>query len=166
VFLLGSFRRTPRPYTWGRPCALLLPRGCPAPLKKTMFFCFFKFIGNLWYQLHQGATYSVLNVLKLMGKHFIDPKSSEILSIFQVFPCTTQIALFWCLVLLVLYKDAIFLCLLGRPNWNLGKCVHPTLHCWLFFLNLCTVSSGYLSVPILTYTNRYIEQFQERMNSR
>jgi hypothetical protein len=28
-----------------------------------------------------------------MGKHFIDPKSSEILSIFQVFPCTTQIAL-------------------------------------------------------------------------
>jgi hypothetical protein len=30
-----------------------------------------------------------------MEKHFIDPKSSEILSIFQVFPCTTQIALFW-----------------------------------------------------------------------
>jgi hypothetical protein len=25
-----------------------------------------------------------------MGKHFIDPKSSEILSIFQVFPCTMQ----------------------------------------------------------------------------
>jgi hypothetical protein len=25
-----------------------------------------------------------------MGKHFIDHKSSEILSIFQVFPCTTQ----------------------------------------------------------------------------
>jgi hypothetical protein len=34
-------------------------------------------------------------VLKLVGKHFIDPKSSEVLSIFQVFPCTTQIALFW-----------------------------------------------------------------------
>jgi hypothetical protein len=33
-------------------------------------------------------------VLKLIGKHFIDPKSSEILSIFQIFPCTTQIALF------------------------------------------------------------------------
>jgi hypothetical protein len=30
-----------------------------------------------------------------MGKHFIDPKSSEILSIFQVFPFTMQIALFW-----------------------------------------------------------------------
>jgi hypothetical protein len=30
-----------------------------------------------------------------MGKHFIDPKSSEILVIIQVFPCTTQIALFW-----------------------------------------------------------------------
>jgi hypothetical protein len=30
-----------------------------------------------------------------MGKHFIDPKSSEILSIFKVLPCTTQIALFW-----------------------------------------------------------------------
>jgi hypothetical protein len=30
-----------------------------------------------------------------MGKHFIDPKSksSEILKIFQVFPCTMQIAL-------------------------------------------------------------------------
>jgi hypothetical protein len=34
-------------------------------------------------------------VLKLRGYVFIDPKSSEILSIFQVFPCTTQIALFW-----------------------------------------------------------------------
>jgi hypothetical protein len=30
-----------------------------------------------------------------MGKHFIDPKRSEILSDFQVFPCTTQIARFW-----------------------------------------------------------------------
>jgi hypothetical protein len=30
-----------------------------------------------------------------MGKHFIDPKRSEILSFFHVFPCTTQIALFW-----------------------------------------------------------------------
>jgi hypothetical protein len=30
-----------------------------------------------------------------MGKHFIDTKSSEILSNFHVFPCTTQIALFW-----------------------------------------------------------------------
>jgi hypothetical protein len=30
-----------------------------------------------------------------MGKHFIDPKSSEIMFIFQVFPFTTQIALFW-----------------------------------------------------------------------
>jgi hypothetical protein len=31
-------------------------------------------------------------VSKLKGKYFIDPKRSEILS---VFPCTTQIALFW-----------------------------------------------------------------------
>jgi hypothetical protein len=30
-----------------------------------------------------------------MGKHFIDQKRRDILSIFQVFPCTTQIALFW-----------------------------------------------------------------------
>jgi hypothetical protein len=30
-----------------------------------------------------------------MGKHFIDPKRSEILSVFQIFPSTTQIALFW-----------------------------------------------------------------------
>jgi hypothetical protein len=30
-----------------------------------------------------------------MRKFFIDPKSSEILSIFQVFHCTAQIALFW-----------------------------------------------------------------------
>jgi hypothetical protein len=29
-----------------------------------------------------------------MGKHFIDPKMSEILSVIQVFPCTKQIALF------------------------------------------------------------------------
>jgi hypothetical protein len=34
-------------------------------------------------------------VLKLKGKDFIDPKGSEILSVFQVFPCTIQIALFW-----------------------------------------------------------------------
>jgi hypothetical protein len=38
-----------------------------------------------------------------MGKHFIDPKSSEILSIFQVFPCTMQIALFWPKLLPVLF---------------------------------------------------------------
>jgi hypothetical protein len=32
VFLLGIFRRTPRPsVTRGHPCALLLPRGRPAP---------------------------------------------------------------------------------------------------------------------------------------
>jgi hypothetical protein len=30
-----------------------------------------------------------------MGKHFIDPKSSEILYIIQVFPFMMQIALFW-----------------------------------------------------------------------
>jgi hypothetical protein len=41
-------------------------------------------------QLHRGSKVSY--VLKLLGKHFIDPKRSEILS---VFPCTTQIALFW-----------------------------------------------------------------------
>jgi hypothetical protein len=35
-----------------------------------------------------------LNVLKLMEKHFIDPKRSEILSVFLIFPCTTQIARF------------------------------------------------------------------------
>jgi hypothetical protein len=34
-------------------------------------------------------------VLKFKGKHFIDPKRSEILSVVQVFPCTMQIALFW-----------------------------------------------------------------------
>jgi hypothetical protein len=38
-----------------------------------------------------------------MGKHFIDPKSSEILSIFQVFPCTVQIALFWTKLLPALF---------------------------------------------------------------
>jgi hypothetical protein len=36
-----------------------------------------------------------LNVLKLKGKHFIHPKRSKILSVFQVFPCTAQIAFFW-----------------------------------------------------------------------
>jgi hypothetical protein len=30
-----------------------------------------------------------------MEKHFIHPERREILSVFQVFPCTTQIALFW-----------------------------------------------------------------------
>jgi hypothetical protein len=69
VLLLGIFRRVP-------------------PL------CPFTSQGNLWYQLRQGATWSVLNVLKLKGKHFIVQKRSEIRSVFQVFPCTTQIVLF------------------------------------------------------------------------
>jgi hypothetical protein len=34
-------------------------------------------------------------VSKLLGKHFIHPKMSEILSVIQVFPFTTQIALIW-----------------------------------------------------------------------
>jgi hypothetical protein len=37
--------------------------------------------------IYDTSSISVLNVLKLMGKHFIDPKSSDI---FQVFPCATQ----------------------------------------------------------------------------
>jgi hypothetical protein len=41
-----------------------------------------------------GIHLKCLKCVKIMGKHFIDAKSSEILSIFQVFPCTTQIALF------------------------------------------------------------------------
>jgi hypothetical protein len=32
----------------------------------------------------------ILSIFQLMGKHFIDPKSSEILSIFQVFPCIVR----------------------------------------------------------------------------
>jgi hypothetical protein len=46
-----------------------------------------------------------------MGKHFIDPKSSEILSIFQVFPCLTQIALSWPKLLPALYlKKPLYPC--------------------------------------------------------
>jgi hypothetical protein len=49
VLLLGNFRRAPHPSdTRGRPCALLLPRGKPCPLKKKKkLFLFFKFFGNL-----------------------------------------------------------------------------------------------------------------------
>jgi hypothetical protein len=39
-----------------------------------------------------------------MGKNFIDPKSSEI---FQVFPCMTQIALFWPKLLPALFIKAL-----------------------------------------------------------
>jgi hypothetical protein len=42
-----------------------------------------------------GSHLMGLNCVKTYGKYFIDPKRSEILSIFQVFPFTTQIALFW-----------------------------------------------------------------------
>jgi hypothetical protein len=45
--------------------------------------------------IYDNISISVLNVLRLMGKHFIYPKSSKILSVFQVFPCTTQITFFW-----------------------------------------------------------------------
>jgi hypothetical protein len=48
---------------------------------------------------------SVLNELKLKGKHFIDPKRSEILSVFQVFPCTMQITLFWPKLLPALFLE-------------------------------------------------------------
>jgi hypothetical protein len=50
---------------------------------------------------------SVLNMLKLMGKHFIDPKRSEILFVFQVFPCTTQIACFWPKLLPALFQESL-----------------------------------------------------------
>jgi hypothetical protein len=82
LLLLGIFRRVPRPSdTRGHPCALLLPRGCPAPLLVIYDTS----------SIREPPKVS-LNVLKLMGKHFIVPKTSEILSIFQVFPCTTQTA--------------------------------------------------------------------------
>jgi hypothetical protein len=38
-----------------------------------------------------------------MEKHFIDPKRSEILSVFLIFPCMTQIAPFWPKLLPALY---------------------------------------------------------------
>jgi hypothetical protein len=62
-----------------------------------------------------------------MGKHFIDPKSSEILSIFQVFPCTTQIALFWPKLLPALFlKKPRYLC----PFEILEEA--PIAMCWMF----------------------------------
>jgi hypothetical protein len=44
-----------------------------------------------------------------MGKHFIDPKISEILSIFPC-TCTTQIALFWPKLLPALFKKPWYPC--------------------------------------------------------
>jgi hypothetical protein len=64
----------------GAPLCPFTSKGVPCPSQKIVFKIF---IANLWYQHHQGDTQSDLNVLKLMGKHFINPKSS------QVFPCTT-----------------------------------------------------------------------------
>jgi hypothetical protein len=84
VLLLGIFRRAPcHATTRGHHCALLLPRGRPAPKikqNKTFFID-----GNLLYQLHQGAIQSVLNVLKLKKKHLIGPKRSEILKVFPYY---------------------------------------------------------------------------------
>jgi hypothetical protein len=74
--------------------------GGALPLKKF----FFKYLFVIPAPRHVREPPKVsLNVLKLMGKHFIDPKRSEILSVFQVFPCTMQIALFWPKLLPVLF---------------------------------------------------------------
>jgi hypothetical protein len=48
-------------------------------------------------------TSTILTMLKLMGRHFIHHKWSEILSVFQAFPCTTQIALSWSRLLPALF---------------------------------------------------------------
>jgi hypothetical protein len=63
-----------------------------------------------------------------MRKHFIDPKSSEILSIFQVFPCTTQIALFWPKLLPAeadsAYRSPERKCLSGRGDDSISFSFH------------------------------------------
>jgi hypothetical protein len=65
-------------------------------------------------------------VLKLMEKHFIDPKRSEILS---VFPCTTQIALFWPNLL-----PALFLKSLDNPALLKSLWINPVEKCTQYFL--------------------------------
>jgi hypothetical protein len=68
--------------TKGHPCAFLLPTGRRAP--KAIYDT----------SSIREPSKVVLNMLKLMEKHFIDPKRNEILSVFQVFPCTMQLPFF------------------------------------------------------------------------
>jgi hypothetical protein len=96
-----------------------------------------------------------------MRKHFIDPKSSEILSVFQVFPCTTQIAFFWpkllpalflkkprypcpfeilakALILLCSSPSVFHECTLNLHNWSFltteKKCYNSTDSCKNFLI--------------------------------
>jgi hypothetical protein len=89
VLLLGIFRSAPRPAT---------TRGALVPFYFPGGALFLKIILLIIYDTISMSHLKCLksSVSKLMGKHFIDPKSkmSEILSVIQVFPCTTQIALF------------------------------------------------------------------------
>jgi hypothetical protein len=87
--------------TRGHPCALLLPRGA-LPFKKFFFF--------LLVISHTSSIRESPKVLKLKGKHFIDTKRSEILSVFQVFPSTIQIALFWPKLLPALFLKTWYPC--------------------------------------------------------
>jgi hypothetical protein len=71
----------------GHLCALSLPRGA-LPLKIIFY---------LWHQHHQGAI-KCLKCVKTCEKTFYWPWkewNSVSFSHFKVFPCTTQIALFW-----------------------------------------------------------------------
>jgi hypothetical protein len=88
VLLLGIFRRVSRPAATRGALLLFYFPGGALPLKIYIYI--------FMIPAPSGSHLKcILNVLKLMGKHFIDPKRSEILSVFQVFPCTTRIAFFW-----------------------------------------------------------------------
>jgi hypothetical protein len=73
-----------------------------------------------------------------MGKYFIDPKSSAILSIFQVFPCTTQIALFWPKLLPALFLKKQILSNINTYHmyWHADSCAGSTSHAHMTLLLL------------------------------
>jgi hypothetical protein len=79
------------------PLCPFTSQGVSCPLKKYLLV------------IYDTSSIKCLKCVKNYGKHFIDPKSSEMLSIFQVFACTMQIALFWQKLLPALFEALISL---------------------------------------------------------
>jgi hypothetical protein len=108
-----------------------------------------------------------------MGKHFIDRKRSEILS---VFPCTTQIALFWPMLLPALFLkkpwypcpfeilEEALKCSFTSSLMTL-QCLLLTLHVfWSFLIKLHTCMNCTREITISEVSNKMTSSYRNSTN--